>query len=227
MFKPRILNNFPLRTLFKILFPVLIIFFAVLALNGNIIRDQILSARAQTDKFDVGDTRIFHADNRKLGKKNVKAQLVDSGKYIDLWFDSSSSDLNEAQTNRLVQDFDRKIYKNNKALFGAKENSVPKVTVVVTELGETYGYFSPTDMHANGSYLFFVDNEAATGNYEEAVKTVTHEFAHILYYLSGRENNEELDEQMAIYAERHNSGQFKTFKALRLKTPDTFADTST
>lgn len=165
-------------------------------------------------QYRIGETRTFSFDSERAGvNKTITAKLVYKDKHTNIWVDTDS---NVPQSSFSASDlgkvFENKVYPTNLKYFAGKkaQGKAQKVDIVITDLPNMSGYFDAGDVLANNSNLFYLDTEIL-GNPEEARNTLAHEFAHLLFYLSGRGDDEELDEKLAVSAEYLN-GRYSPVK---------------
>jgi len=170
----------------------------------------------------IGQARAFMLDTERHGERPLIAKLGATGQHTDIWVDSSQS-VPQDTLSRLLAGFDERIYPNNIEYFastGAKKQA-ERVSILVTDLDGIDGYFDSGDITGgNRLNLIYLDAGVAKNEPDEALNTLAHEFAHLLFYLSGGANIEWLDEGLAVYAEYINGGDPSLYLESFLNNPD-------
>jgi len=170
----------------------------------------------------VGQARAFMLDTERHGERTLIARLGATGRHTDIWVDSSQS-ISEDALSRLLAGFDERIYPQNIEYFAGADakKRAERVSILVTELGGVDGYFDSGDITGgNRLNLIYLDAGVAQNEPDEALNTLAHEFAHLLFYLSGGANIEWLDEGLAVYAEYINGGDPSLYLESFKKEPD-------
>ncbi len=157
-----------------------------------------------------GQVRTYIIGTKDYGTRQVTARPAASGKHTRIWVDVSEPIPNEVLSS-LLTNFERNIYPKNIKYFAnanAKKEA-GQVDILVTELGGNLdGYFDSGNLtKQDRSNLIYLDSDVVRNEPVEANNTLAHEFAHLLYYLSGGANIEWLDEGLAVYAECINGNR--------------------
>lgn len=148
-----------------------------------------------TDKSRTFD--IYNARGRM--RRTVTARLAGSGRHTEIWVDTSRP-IPRPSVSRLLTRFDKQIYPRDTRYFatpaarrrlgpnreraGAERKRTGRVIILVTDTGQSDGYFDPADLSGrNRANLIYVNAKVVRDEPAEAENTLAHEFEHMLFYL--------------------------------------------
>lgn len=159
---------------------------------------------------------IYDEDSGRITRR-LKANLKASGAHADIWVDSKET-ISDRAANEMVKEFDERIYPTDTSNFANKkcQSKVRRAAFLVTDIGDSDGYFDSRDIDSmNKMNLIYLNAELIRTEPSETYSTLAHEFEHLLFYMSTRNDRsgtslEWLDEGLAVYAENLN-GNFPSY----------------
>ena len=184
--------------------------------------DEVWATPAIPPTHQVGDQEVFWVSNMDTNKsKKVKAVLAYMRPHVYFWVDTRVS-YDEKDVKRLVDAFEDKIYKTDRAFFGSEWtpgiDGDPHLYILYTrDMGAwVAGYFSSADelppfahpySNAHEMFVLSAENTNLRGDFTYGV--LAHEFQHMIHWYQDRNETTWLNEgasELASFLNGYNVG---------------------
>ena len=169
--------------------------------------DEVWATPANPPVHQVGDQEMFWVNNVDTNRsKKVKAELVYMRPHVYFWVDTRVS-YDKKKVKRLVDTFEDKIYKTDRAFFGSEWtpgiDGDPHLYILYTrDMGSwVAGYFSAADelppfahpySNAHEMFMLSADNTNLGSDFTYGV--LAHEFQHMIHWYQDRNETTWLNE---------------------------------
>lgn len=163
-----------------------------------------INALADSKPAEVGDVEIFNTVNfQKNVRERIRAQLKKIGKHCYIFLQEGKK-VDAAKLNRIVNEFDNKIYPETRSMFGSEWSpgidGDPRITLLLMDVqdghnpsrgihGFTAGYFYAGDCYnrrknasSNEREMLYLDIYPSDPGSEKFLSVVAHEFQHMIHW---------------------------------------------
>ena len=176
------------------------------------------ASRSRNEVWKKGDRNIFKTFNFATNKwEETEAELVAAGTNLVVYLELARS-FDEAMLQRLVKEFDRKIYPQTTRYFGNEArpgiDNDDRITILLMDIRDgfeksgtyTSGYFNRgdcylpheipegVDLQSNCREMLYVDINPSDVSSNDFFATIAHEFQHLIHFYHDSEEYDWLNE---------------------------------